>query len=176
MEEKDVLDFYNLCLQNNIDAWIDGGWGVDALLEKQTRPHADLDIAIEKKNVSKLRGLLESRGYKEIKLEITRPHNFVLGDGEDHEIDIHVIVIDEKGNGIYGPVENGEIYPAESLTGKGKIGELVVKCISPEWVIKFHESYEPKEKELKDIKALCKKFNLEPPENYKKFSEFTKSS
>ncbi len=26
--------------------WIDGGWGVDALLGRQTRPHSDLDLAV----------------------------------------------------------------------------------------------------------------------------------
>ena len=26
--------------------WLDGGWGVDALLGRQTRPHQDLDLVI----------------------------------------------------------------------------------------------------------------------------------
>lgn len=29
--------------------WLDGGWGVDALLGRQTRPHDDMDIVIEQK-------------------------------------------------------------------------------------------------------------------------------
>jgi lincosamide nucleotidyltransferase A/C/D/E len=38
-----------------IEIWVDGGWGVDALLGEQTRPHKDLDIAIQQKDVPQLR-------------------------------------------------------------------------------------------------------------------------
>jgi len=79
--------------------------GVDALLGEQTRAHGDLDIAIEQKDVAVLRRFLEERGYREIKLEIARPWNFVLGDASGREIDVHVIVVDEKGDGLYGPAE-----------------------------------------------------------------------
>ena len=30
---------------HSIEIWIDGGWGVDALLGTQTRPHSDVDIS-----------------------------------------------------------------------------------------------------------------------------------
>jgi lincosamide nucleotidyltransferase A/C/D/E len=145
------------------------GWGVDALLGYQSRPHKDLDIAIQEKDASRLRELLEGRGYKEIKLEIARPHNFVLGDERGHEIDIHVIVLDAKGNGIYGPVDNGEMYPADSLTGPGIIAGRDVRCISPEWMVKFHSGYEGSEKDFRDVSALCEKFGIKLPEEYLKF-------
>src|ERR1041384_3040432 len=103
MEAGDVLDLYNALESLGVVIWIDGGWCVDALLEKQTRSHQDLDIAIQQKDVAILVELLEARGYHEIKLEIRRPHNFVLADHHGHEIDVHVIVRDEHGNGIYGP-------------------------------------------------------------------------
>ena len=47
IEASDVLDLYNALERIGVGIWIDGGWGVDALLEKQTRPHQDLDIAIQ---------------------------------------------------------------------------------------------------------------------------------
>src|SRR5438876_8784156 len=47
----DVVDFYKTITQLGVDLWIDGGWGVDALLGEQTRPHKDLDIAIQQKDV-----------------------------------------------------------------------------------------------------------------------------
>ena len=169
MEASDVLDLYNVLERLGVEIWIDGGWGVDALLEKQTRPHQDLDLAIQQKDVAKLVELLDARGYREIKLEIRRPHNFVLADNHGHEIDIHVIVHDEHGNGIYGPVENGEMYPADALTGIGIIAGQTVRCISPEWTIKFHSGYELKEKDYKDVSALCEKFGIELPVHYERF-------
>ena len=169
MEASDVLDLYNTLEGLGVGIWIDGGWGVDALIEKQTRSHQDLDIAIQQQDVAILVELLESRGYQEIKLEIRRPHNFVLADHHGHEIDVHVIVLDEHGNGIYGPPENGEMYPADALAGIGLIAGQTVRCISPEWTIKFHSGYELKEKDYKDVSALCEKFGIDLPVEYKRF-------
>lgn len=171
MQQQEVVDFYNKFENLGIKIWIDGGWGVDALLGRQTRPHKDLDIAIQLKDVSTLREMLGAQGFKEIKLEDAKPHNFVLGDHKGHEIDVHVIVIDEKGNGIYGPAENGEMFPAASLTGIGIINSQPVRCISAEWMIKFHSGYELKEKDFKDVSALCQKFRIPLPEEYKRFQK-----
>ena len=65
MTSADVLDIYNRFKENGIDVWIVGGWGVDALLGKQTREHDDLDIAVLRKDNAKLRQLLLNNGYQE---------------------------------------------------------------------------------------------------------------
>jgi len=166
MQQQEVINFYRSMEGSCIPIWIDGGWGVDALLGKQTRLHKDLDIAIQQIDVPKLRELLAANGYKDIRLEDARPQNFVLCDDEGHEIDVHVIVLDRQGNGIYGPPENREMYPAASLTGIGTIDGCLVRCISPEWAVKFHSGYELKEKDFRDVSALCEKFGIELPQQY----------
>ena len=170
MNAPEVIWLYKTLHQSGIAIWIDGGWGVDALLERQSRPHKDLDIVIQQEDVEKFRGLLTRQGYNEIKLEIARPHNFVLGDTHGHEIDVHVIVIDDQGNGIYGPLENGEMYPAPALTGRGRIRNQEMCCVSPEWTVKFHSGYELKEKDFQDVSAVCEKFGIPLPEEYKRIS------
>jgi lincosamide nucleotidyltransferase A/C/D/E len=167
----DVVDFYRTITQSGVNVWIDGGWGVDALLGEQTRPHEDLDIAIQTKDVPVLRRLLQARGYADIKLEIARPWNFVLGDENGREIDVHVIVLDDQGDGIYGPPEKGEKYPAASLTGTGNIDGQAVRCISSEWMVKFHFGYDLKDKDFRDVSALCNKFGIELPTVYERFKE-----
>jgi len=102
-------------------------------------------------------------------MEHARDWNFVLGDAYGREIDVHVIVFDSQGNGIYGPKENGEMYPAASLTGTGLIEGRAVRCISPEWVLKFHSGYELKDKDFRDVYALCAKFGIDLPAEYKDF-------
>ena len=169
MTAADVLSLYCELGSLGIAIWADGGWGVDALLGKQTRPHKDLDIAIQQKDVSKLCSLLQSRAYREIKPEEARPWNFVLADANGREIDFHVIVIDDKGDGIYGPPENNEMYPAASLTGTGSILGQAVRCISPEWMVKFHSGYKLKEKDFRDVSALCEKFGIKMPEVFAGF-------
>src|SRR5438874_13741981 len=49
MSSKDLVDLYEALGRLGVQIWVDGGWGVDALLGKQTRPHKGLDIAIEAK-------------------------------------------------------------------------------------------------------------------------------
>jgi lincosamide nucleotidyltransferase A/C/D/E len=169
MNSIDVVDFYTALQKLGVGIWIDGGWGVDVLLYKQTRVHNDLDIAIEQKDVPLLRESLQKRGYKEIKLNEARPWNFVWGDENGRQIDVHVIVLDEQGNGLYG--ENGEMYPAASLTGSGLVENHPVRCISPEWMVKFHSGYPLQEKDFQDVSALCKKFGIDLPAAYEQFNK-----
>lgn len=171
MTSRDVIDLYETLENQGVEIWIDGGWCVDALLGTQSRLHSDLDIAIQQKDLPKFRVLLQERGYGDIKVEIARDWNFVLGDEHGREIDVHVIVLDEQGDGIYGPLENGEKYPAASLTGTGLIEGRRVRCISPEWMVKFHSGYELKEKDFQDVSALCSKFGIELPPEYARFRE-----
>lgn len=139
-----------------------GGWGIDALLDKQTRPHNDLDIAINHKDKPKLRKLLEERGYKDVERDDTSDWNFVLSDG-GREVDVHTFLFDDKGNNIYGTA-----YPKESLTGTGNIRGKPVNCIAPEWVVRFHAeaTYKPETKDIQDVNAICEKFGLQVPQNY----------
>lgn len=93
---------------------------------------------------------------------------FVLGDDRGREIDVHVIVLDGQGDGIYGPPARGEKYPAASLKGSGSIKGRRVRCISPEWTVRFHSGYELKDKDFQDVSALCGKFGSDLPQKYQR--------
>ncbi|OGD97372.1 hypothetical protein A3A49_00975 [Candidatus Curtissbacteria bacterium RIFCSPLOWO2_01_FULL_38_11b] len=172
-EAEDVVSLYRLLESESIEVWLDGGWAVDALLGEQTRSHADVDIVIQQKDVSKLRELLESRGYKDVERDDTSSWNFVLVDDKGHEVDVHVIVFDENGNGLYEPLEKGVMFPSDSLIGKGEVNGLAVKCISAEYMVKFISLwlFKLRDKDFKDVSALCDKFGIEYPEEYLKISK-----
>jgi lincosamide nucleotidyltransferase A/C/D/E len=55
------------------------------------------------------------------------------------------------------------------LTGTGFIAGVAVKCISPEWLVKFHTGYEVDFDDYRDVLALCEKFGLEIPLEFEKF-------
>ena len=160
----DALETVQFLLDNGIKTHVDGGWGVDALLGKQTRPHEDLDIAVEHRDVPKLRELFASRGYKEILRDDTSAFNFVLADDFGHMVDVHSYTFDAEGNNIFGCP-----YPVESLTATGLIAGQRVNCVSPEWIIKT--DYEPDLNDYRDVSALCERFGLELPSEYAKFQE-----
>jgi lincosamide nucleotidyltransferase A/C/D/E len=46
-----------------VECWVDGEWGVDALLGRQTRPHQDLDLAIPLVKVPDAVEVLERMGF-----------------------------------------------------------------------------------------------------------------
>ena len=164
MTATDVVGLYAKLRSLGIDDWIDGGWAVDALLGEQTRPHSDLDLVVQEKDLPVLRRSLEEQGYGDVERDDTSPWNFVLGDDRGHEVDVHVFVFDSEGNGVYGP--RGEVYPAAALSGTGRIQGCGVRCISAEFLIKFHTGYELHETDFRDVSALCERFGIEYPEEY----------
>jgi lincosamide nucleotidyltransferase A/C/D/E len=148
-----------------IELWLDGGWGVDALLGEQTRPHDDVDLVVRVDDVPGMREILAVDGFQLIRGE---PHsNFVLGDPHGHEIDVHPVRFDAEGNGVYR-MENGEdwIYPASGFAGRGTVAGRVVRCLAPEIQMLNHAGgYVPDEDDFQDMRLLNARFGtpLLPP-------------
>jgi lincosamide nucleotidyltransferase A/C/D/E len=158
MDSKTVIKIYQWLESAGIQIWIDGGWGVDSLLGRQTRPHKDLDIAVQWKDVPLLREFLAAKAYKQIKED--NKWNFVLADPGNNELDVHAFIYDDKGN-----VVDGIMYPAESLTGTGSIDGRAIKCISARYMVEFLTPWMAKypDKYLQAVSNLCKKFNIPFP-------------
>ena len=169
MSSKDVIVLYTALEKLGITIWVDGGWGVDALLGKQTRPHGDLDIAVQYKDLVGLRTYLESQGYSEVERDEDKKWNFVLGDENGHEVDVHAFTFNDGGH-----VVEGIEYPDGSLDGIGMIDGHTVRCITPKHMIIFHTRHEPRENDFKDVAALCEKFGIEYPEKYAHFKKHNK--
>ena len=138
--------------------WLDGGWGVDALLGEQTRPHGDVDIVVEACDLNRIRDALSDRGFTLAQREDTRPWNFVLADAHDQQIDFHVITFDRDGNGTYGPPENGQAYPAEAFAGRGRVAAQPVSCMSVTFQLANRSGYELRDKDHHDLARLRARF------------------
>jgi len=168
MPAEKPADLYQELKEAGIKVWLDGGWGVDALLGEQTRPHDDVDFVVQAKDLNALAAILKGMGYKDVPRDDTRAWNFVLGDDSECEVDIHVININENGDGIYGPPENGEAYPTYALKGVGAIHGREVLCMSLAYQLVNHTGYKLRDKGFQDIRNLCQKFGCEPPEEYRR--------
>ena len=167
MTSSSLVELLRLLNESAIAVWLDGGWGVDALLETQTRPHKDVDIILRVADVPKAQEILKGRGFA-IR-EGAPPNAMVLADGSGLEVDIHAVVFDDDGNGVYR-MENGEdwIYPAEGFSGRGIVDGWSVHCLSPTTQVLCHaHGYTPTEKDFRDMELLQVRFGVELPPQLK---------
>lgn len=146
-----------------VPIWLDGGWGVDALLERQSRVHGDVDIVLCRSDVQRLQTILDCRGFAV--LNGKPPDSFVLANGSGLEVDVHAVVFDDNGDGVYR-MQNGEdwIYPAEGFNGRGTVAGMKVRCLSPAIQVLGHAyGYTPMEKDLRDMELLQERFGVKLP-------------
>ena len=163
MTSSALVELLQFLEDGGISVWLDGGWGVDALLEKQTRTHRDVDIILPVAEVPVLREKLGGRGFS-VK-QGSPPHSFVLADRSGLEVDVHAVVFDDAGNGVY-LMENGQywVYPTEGFAGRGVVAGTRVRCLSPATQVLCHaEGYEPTEKDRRDMEHLLERFGIELP-------------
>ncbi|HEX9525836.1 MAG TPA: hypothetical protein VF949_22875 [Reyranella sp.] len=163
MKAGAVVALYLRLQAVGIAIWLDGGWGVDALLGAETRPHDDLDIVVEERHLLRLRATLQKDGFKDVERDDTSAWNFVLSHDDGRLIDVHAIVFDAAGNGIYGPAENGLLYPAGALSGAGSVDGVAVRCLTGEFQVASRRGRTLRDKDLQDVSALCRRFGLLPP-------------
>lgn len=166
MQANEVVDIYRELEEADIVIWIDGGWAIDAVLGRQTRSHSDLDIAVEAKAVLALRQRLAHRGYRDVHSEGASAWNFVLADDGGRRIDVHVVVLDERDR-VRGPPLGGIAYPAGSLTGKGVIADVRVRCVSADFLLQFKTSYPPRAIDIVDVAALCALLGRPVPDTHR---------
>lgn len=163
MTEKDVVELLKSTQQIAINVWIDGGWGVDALVGRQTREHNDIDIFVEKAHAEPFTQMLISNGYCEVAMEYTSTDHTAWQDSTKRTIDLHLFEFVNSEQLSF--LDN--VYPAEILSGKGVIDGIEVKCLTPEAQVMYHQGYQQKEKDVQDVMLLCKTFGIEIPEEYK---------
>jgi lincosamide nucleotidyltransferase A/C/D/E len=172
MTASALIKLLQLLERAAIRVWLDGGWGVDALLQTQTRAHKDVDIVVPVADVPKLQELLARAGFAV--REGKPPDSFVLANDAGLEVDVHAVTFDDDGNGVYR-MQNGEdwIYPAEGFGGQGTIGEMSVRCLSPTTPVLCHaHGYVPTEKDFRDMELLAERFGVElPPQMQRSMSE-----
>ena len=173
MGEEDVISIYQALSLSEIQVWLTGGWGIDALLQRQTRPHKDIDIIMMLDDVDRMLGLLAREGYRmkelwsENKLVVNSsgieiPTAFVLWDLKEHEVDAHAIQFDENGNGIPSWVnDEGLVFSKEDLAGNGNVASVPMRCISPRMQVLCHKGYDLPIAQKRDLELLRDRFGVE---------------
>jgi lincosamide nucleotidyltransferase A/C/D/E len=169
MTGVDVRGVLDMLQAAGIAVWVDGGWGIDALLGRQTREHNDLDLAIEHHDVGRYRGVMERNGYRDKPTGHQTARNFVMIDDAGREVDVHLVdrsttTIDAHGVEVYGP--NGLEYEVGALEGVGTIDGRTAACCTAEFQMRSHTGYEPDADDVRDVMALHAEFGIPLPPPY----------
>ncbi len=152
VDAPDVIGVIDALDAAGVRVGITGGWGIDALLRRQTRPHRDLDLGLSAGSVDAAIDALAALGYA---LTVDqRPVRLELH-GLRGRVDLHPIVWDDAGHGVQIGFDGQTFdYPPGSLDAAGEIDNRSVRCGTPQLQWAFHQGYAPAEHDLRDLAAL----------------------
>jgi lincosamide nucleotidyltransferase A/C/D/E len=163
MEAEEVARIVDALERAGVAVWLDGGWGVDALLGEQVREHDDLDLVVELNTTQVLTATLGRLGYAHVAGHA--PSSLVLVDKAGRQVDVHPVVLDDEGGGVYRMEDGGDwTYPAEGFSGRGRVGGASVRCLSPTVQVLVHSGYELVAKDYVELRLLHERFGVELPQ------------
>lgn len=160
--ENDAVALLTAAREAGISLFLDGGWGVDALLGRQTRAHEDIDLFAGRQEGLRFIDLLRQRGFEEVARPYTTASHTVWEDAEGRLVDLHLF--DYAADG--GIRFENALYPAGVFAATGRIGTETVRCIPPAEQVEFHRGYDFDENDLHDVRLLCARFGIPEPEEY----------
>lgn len=132
--------------------WLEGGWGVDALVGHQTRPHRDLDLDIDSDFEEEVLRVLRRLGYH---IESDwRPNRMELVAPGRGWVDLHPLAIDDEGNARQAALGGGWHEFPRSFFATGHLGQTAVPCVSLEAQRRFHSGYQLREVDRHDLAIL----------------------
>ncbi|WBO61906.1 nucleotidyltransferase domain-containing protein [Streptomyces camelliae] len=159
MTAEDVLSVLAVLRRAGADVWVGGGWGIDALIGKQTRDHRDLDLMHRQEQETAVVAALSGAGFAE-SLD-WRPVRFVVAAPDGREVDMHPLVFAEDGSARQASPLPGHpfTYPSSCFV-TGTIRGSAVRCLSAEQQVYFHQGYQPSERDLHDMAQLRRAFGI----------------
>lgn len=166
MQPDEVLKVIDALEEWNLQVWIDGGWGVDALLGEVTRPHDDVDLVVELRALGAVFECLSNLGLSVT--ENLSPVRVVLTSLDGRQVDLHPVTFDENGTGWQAraaPDGSDCPYPAAGFT-VGRIMDMTVRCLSAELQLEHHSGYIPRDRDREDMGRLASRFGLELPASF----------
>jgi lincosamide nucleotidyltransferase A/C/D/E len=164
MTAEDVIEIIGWLKASGVDVWLDGGWGVDALVCEQTRQHKDLDLIVRDAHDSAMREVLADHGFTEREGNVA---NYVLTDGGGRDVDVHPVAFDDRGDGHLVSHDGGSFgHPAAAFASVGTVLGQRMACLSAEAQMSNHAwGYRPGDTDFHDMRLLHERLGtpLLPP-------------
>ncbi len=143
-------------------AWVIGGWGVDALAGRRTRPHHDLDLFLAAGRVDAAVEALAGLGFV-VRFVWSEnrwterggrllPSAFVAVDGIGQEVDVHTVAaVDRRVSSVSASTVT---LPLGALDGIGTVDGARVACASAAAQRVMHTGYPLPDRQLADVALL----------------------
>ena len=167
MNAAGVFSIVATLQQAGVRVWLDGGWGVDALVGEQTREHDDLDCVIALVDAPTAQDTLATLGFAVTLDEL--PTRFVVRDRIDRRVDFHTVTFDATG-GATQLLQDGTVapFPPQGFTGFGHVAGVRVACLTAAVQFIHHLGYDPDEKDHHDMGLLADRFGIDLPAAYQR--------
>jgi len=160
---EQALGVLDVLADAGVEPWVDGGWGVDALLGRQSRPHDDLDLVVPSESFIAALAALRRAGFEFLREEL--PASVVYRHPDGREVDIHPVLRTADGGGDqFRPDGAGRWHYGPPA--KGRIGGREIACLSLESQLRAHLDYEPDDDDFADMRLLSQTFGCELPAPY----------
>ena len=132
--------------------WLEGGWGVDALIGRQTRPHRDVDVDIDAQCEDAALAALARLGYA---VETDwRPNRVELVAPGRGRVDLHPLLLADDGSARQAALGGGfHDFPPSYFT-VGSLDGVAIPCVSPSAQRAFRSGYEPRDVDVHDLAVL----------------------
>ncbi len=160
MNATRLLHILDLLASAGAPVWLDGGWGVDALLGRITRPHNDLDLVVALDDLTCVTEVLVRNGFGVEEEELGR---VVLVHADQGRIDLHPVTFDPLGNAVQvQPAESPVVYRRDGFVSGWILGRPVA-CISADVQVFSRLGHDRSEKHRQDVITLCSSFGIQVP-------------
>lgn len=154
-----------------VQAWVAGGWGVDALVGHQTREHSDADLIIALSDEATALRTLGEDGYAVYDRwgEGLLDRTFHLVNTRLHRsIEMSMVQLDaEDWRERVDELARSEGFEVPEMFTSGLIDGQPVLCVTIEMQLALHVGYKPQDEDLADVALLCERFSLERPYSYR---------
>jgi hypothetical protein len=137
-----IDEFARLADGAGVDCWLRGGWALDFLLGRVTRPHGDIDFFMWAEDADAFARVLARHGFEEaLGPPLDQQRNFVKADEE-----LHVGLLRREPSGdvvVAGGPHAGAPWPDRMLDDHvGRIGDVTCRIVSPESQLEVKERWE----------------------------------
>ena len=161
-----LLQLLDVLQAARVPVWLDGGWGVDALLGAQHREHHDADLVDALADVDRVLHALGPHGFAVGEDHL--PTRLVLRTEAGEQVDLHPVTFDADGHGWQagaGPDGTDCRYPADQFTS-GAVDGWTVPCLGPLAQVEHHTGYLPRPHDVQDMLRLTARYGLSMPPHY----------